>query len=202
MTRTFARQRVPRAALERVTRSIGRAPSAAYAQGQRLIIVTERKRLNQIAELAGPYAPWLGSASAIVVVATMEQAYRRRFSYGNSSQDPWPVPFWFVDAGAAVMLLLLAAADNGLGAGALGLPANGWSPLRELLCVPEDVHLVVLIALGYPASDPDEARTTDRLCRGRIPLKQRIHWEAWPGVPYLTEVICAEAEAKHPHACR
>ena len=33
----------------------------------------------------------------------------------------WPVPFWFVDAGAALMMLLLAAIDEGLAAGLTGV---------------------------------------------------------------------------------
>ena len=45
----------------------------------------------------------------------------------RAGQDPddgteidWPIPYWYVDVGATMMLILLAAVDEGLAAGFLG----------------------------------------------------------------------------------
>src|ERR1700722_14953836 len=51
--------------------------------------------------------------------------------------DPWPVPYWFVDGGFAVMVMLLAAANAGLGACFLG-NFRGEAALRGALGVPDD----------------------------------------------------------------
>ena len=39
----------------------------------------------------------------------------------SGEEIEWPVPWWWVDAGKAMMILLLAAVDEGLGAGIFGL---------------------------------------------------------------------------------
>src|SRR5262249_60157548 len=51
----------------------------------------------------------------------MTSASRTRFR-PDGSEILWPVPYWFVDAGCALMLVLLAAVDAGLAAGVTGAP--------------------------------------------------------------------------------
>src|SRR5580693_1831853 len=61
--------------------------------------------------------------------------------------DPWPGPYWFVDGGFAVMVMLLAAQDAGLGACLLG-NFRGESALRAALGVPDDRRYVGAVLLG------------------------------------------------------
>ena len=42
----------------------------------------------------------------------------------DGEEIEWPVPYWFVDAGAALMMLLLASLDEGLAAGVSGVPLD------------------------------------------------------------------------------
>ena len=48
----------------------------------------------------------------------------------------WPVPYWFMDIGCSVMLLLLAAVNEGLAAGFAGVTAPHFAAYRELLQLP------------------------------------------------------------------
>ena len=68
---------------------------------------------------------------------------------GDGEEIEWPVPYWYVDAGAAVMLIWLAAIDEGLAAGIFGVHA--WSDVRDLLGIPDDVTPVGILTLGKPA---------------------------------------------------
>ena len=179
MTRTFAETAVLRQTLEAVVSCIRHAPSGAYAQGQRVVVVCDAARRAQIVQLAGDYGAWARSAPAIAVVLGSEASYRDRFRYADDREGPWPVPYWYVDAGAALMLILLAADDHGLGAGVFGLPLGRWEELADLIGVPPEVHVVALVALGYPAEDPTEAVTTSQLTAGRVPVRDRIHWDCW-----------------------
>jgi hypothetical protein len=56
---------------------------------------------------------WLGSASAQFLVMTREADYHERYQKDDKLEEgeeiEWPVPSWDVDAGAALMLILLAA---------------------------------------------------------------------------------------------
>lgn len=46
-----------------------------------------------------------------------------KIQFGMDKEDNWPVPFWTVDTAMAIMLMLLAAVDEGLGAWYLGSAA-------------------------------------------------------------------------------
>src|SRR5205814_1949231 len=72
----------------------------------------------------------------------------------------WPVPFWHVDAGAALMLLWLAALEEGLGAAVYGVPVEEDARWRELLAIPDDLTIVTGVTVGHPAEDPDWDRAT------------------------------------------
>ena len=181
MTRWFLANPVEPALLEEIARVITRAPSGAYAQGQHLLIVTDPRKRSRITEFARPFASWVAEAPAMLLLVASEAAYRDRFTYGGGRGAEWPVPFWYVDAGAALMLILLAAADRGLGAGVFGVPADGWSKIEQLVALPDEHHLVALIALGYAADDATSEETTRFLSAGRVPLSARIHWDGWCG---------------------
>ncbi|HEY2938390.1 MAG TPA: nitroreductase family protein, partial [Gaiellaceae bacterium] len=126
MVRHYGPDPVPRETLDRIARTVRRAPSGGYSQGQRLLIVTDRDTIAQIAEIVGKREwvergnePWLSVAPAHVIVLTREDDYHERYqrpdklAITGGEEIEWPVPFWFVDAGAAMMLLLLAAIDEG-----------------------------------------------------------------------------------------
>ena len=46
----------------------------------------------------------------------------------DGEEIDWPVPYWFVDAGAALMLVLLAAIDEGLARRRLRASRATWRP--------------------------------------------------------------------------
>ena len=67
-----------------------------------------------------------------VLVCVREADYHERYQQVDKLVDgqeiEWPVPFWYVDAGAALMLILLAAIDEGLAAGLSGVPEGARRP--------------------------------------------------------------------------
>ncbi len=194
MVRNYTEESVDRAVLEAVVAAGARAPSAGYTQGHSFVVVTEPARREAIATLADEEAyvaagfePWISRAPAHVVVCVSEEAYRRRYREPDKRRpgEPeleWPVPYWFVDAGAALMAILLAAVDAGLAAGFLGV--HSLPGLRQLLRIPDDVTPIGVVTVGHPAPD----RPSGSLRRGRLPLERMVHWEAWsdpdrPAVP-------------------
>jgi nitroreductase len=88
------------------------------------------------------------------------------------------VPYWFVDAGAAMMLLLLAAVDEGLAAGFAGHPEQE-ARLRGLLGLPDGVVPIGVITIGRPAPTDDVDRTSSVFKRRRRRADQVIHRETW-----------------------
>jgi nitroreductase len=79
-----------------------------------------------------------------------------------------------------MMLLLLAAVDEGLGAGVFGLfPAERNDELRGLLGIPEDVTVVGVVTVGHPAPDPTRERVKEAVRRRRRPVEEVVRWERW-----------------------
>ena len=127
--------------------------------------------------------PWLESASVHVLVLTREEDYHERYRLPDKLDDgeeiDWPVPYWFVDAGASLMLLLLAAVDEGLAAGVSGVPRPAAADLRVAFGIPEDVTPVALVTIGMPAPDPRWSAVTSRRTQARRPLEEVVRWETW-----------------------
>jgi FMN reductase [NAD(P)H] len=178
--------------LERILASVRRAPSAGFSQGQRLVVVTEPARRRAIADLLGEtgsvaegFEPWLSTAPVHVVVCTREADYHERYTKDDKLVEgreiEWPVPFWFVDAGAAMMALLMAAIDEGFASGFLGVPVEKQRDFRRLLELPDDVAVVGIATLGRAAPDPRWSAATSRATQPRRSRSELIHWERWNG---------------------
>ena len=194
MVRHYLDEPVPEDVLERILASVRRAPSAGFSQGQRLVVVTEPDRrraiaglLEEEARVAEGYEPWLSSAPVHVVVCTREADYHDRYRKEDKlvegNEIEWPVPYWFVDAGAAMMAVLMAAIDEGLASGFSGVPAEEQAEFRRLLDIPDDVTVVGIATLGRPAPDPRWSASTSRTTQPRRRLDEVVHRERWGGTP-------------------
>jgi nitroreductase len=109
-----------------------------------------------------------------------EADYHARYSESDKlatdgREIEWPIPYWWVDIGASLMLLLLAAVDEGLAAGFFGV--HRLEGLRDLLGVPEEVTPIGVVTLGHAAPD----KRSSSLARGRKPSTQVVHEERWGG---------------------
>jgi nitroreductase len=186
MVRHYEPEPIPRETLERIAATVRRAPSGGFSQGQRLLVVDEPRLLAELAaidETPAGAEPWFGTAPAHVFVLTREADYHERYNQPDKLQDgeeiEWPVPFWHVDAGAALMLVLLAAIDEGLAAGVYGIFDDVEAKLRALLAIPDDLTLVAGITLGRPRPDPEWSKLTSRATQRRKTVDELVHWNRW-----------------------
>ncbi len=187
MVRHYTGDRVPRDVLERIVATVRRAPSAGFSQGQRLLVVDDPSLLAEIAKEESEISaePWFGSAAAHVLVLTREQDYHDRYTSPDKldvtggSEIVWPVPYWHVDAGAALMLVLLAAIEEGLAGGVYGIQLDDQPRWRELLRIPDELAIVAGITLGYPAPDPEWSKRTSRATQRRRTVDEQVHWNTW-----------------------
>jgi FMN reductase [NAD(P)H] len=191
MVRHYTPEPVSREVVERIVATVRRAPSAGYSQGQRLLVVTDPDARAEIARIMSESGwttpddrePWLESAPVHVLVCTREDDYHDRYRSPDKLVDgaeiEWPVPFWFVDAGAALMLLLLAAIDEGLAAGLSGVEGAAAESIHAAFAIPDDVTVVALVTVGAPAPDPGWSAVTSRRSQPRRPPRETIRWERW-----------------------
>jgi FMN reductase [NAD(P)H] len=191
MVRHYLPEPVSRDVVERIAETVRRAPSAGYSQGQRLLVVTEADGRAQIARIMGEAGwaasdgrePWLESAPVHLLLCARENDYHERYRKPDKVQAgqeiDWPVPFWFVDAGAALMLVLLAAVDEGLAAGLSGVPRDVARELCAAFGIPDDVTIVALLTIGRGAPDPGWSAVTSRRTQPRRSREEVVRWERW-----------------------
>jgi nitroreductase len=99
-----------------------------------------------------------------------------KIEFGMDREENWPVPFWTVDTGMAILLILLAAVDAGLGAWYFGI-TNGEEEVTRRLGVPDGSKLMGVIALGYPAAD--EKPRGSVFARRRRAFEDMFHFGKW-----------------------
>ena len=132
MVRNYRDDPVDRDTLTRIAEAALRAPSAGFSQGQAVVVVTDPEIRSKIAAAANEeeyvargFDPWISKAPAHIVLCVSEEAYHRRYRMpdkldADGNEIEWPIPYWWVDIGASLMAVLLAAVDEGLAAGFLG----------------------------------------------------------------------------------
>lgn len=188
MVRHYTGEAIPRETLERIVSTVRRAPSAGFSQGQRLLVVDDSGLLADLAALAGrpedpDLEPWFPCAPAHVLVLTREADYHERYRSEDKLQDgeeiEWPVPYWYVDAGATLMLVLLTAVDEGLSAGVYGVPVEQDPAWRALLGIPDDLRIVAGVTIGRGAPDPGWSGKTSRATQRRRALDELVRWNTW-----------------------
>ena len=185
MVRNYTSQEVDPDTLQHIAAAALRAPSAGNSQAIAVVIVTDADRRAHIASLADEetyvakgFDPWISRAPAHLVIAVSQQIYRDRYAEPDKlgpdgEQIDWPVPYWWIDAGAALMAVLLSAVDHGLGAGFLGV--HSLPDLSDLLEIPEHYHPIGVVTVGHPAPDR-RSGSLDRPARSEDSV---IHRESW-----------------------
>jgi nitroreductase len=185
MVRNYTAEPLDPAALDRIAAAALRAPSAGNSQAIGVVVVTNEKMKRDIADIADEPAyveagfdPWISKAPAHIVISASEKVYRDRYSepdkLGPDGEEPdWPVPYWWVDAGASMMAVLLAAVDEGLGAGFLGV--HSLPELAKLLGIPEHFQPIGVVTVGHAAPD----RRSGSLDRPKKTARDVIFANSW-----------------------
>jgi nitroreductase len=190
MTRAFRPEPIPSELLDGLVDLASRAPSAGKTQGWHLVVLSgaDTTRFWDVTfprERRPEFAfPRLFDAPVIALPLADPQAYLDRYSEPDkagsglgASIDRWPARYWTIDTAMAVMTLLLAAEDAGLGALFFGV-FEGEAGLRDSLGIPARLELLGAIALGYAAEDGD-VRAGTSASRRRRTAAEIVHHRGW-----------------------
>ena len=188
MVRSFTGEPVPAAVIDEICDLARRAPTAGNTAGVEFLVLEGSDTaaywdVTLPTEGRDGFAwPGLLKAPALVVVWADLGGYLRRYQEPDKDHTglgagaaAWPVPYWFVDGGAAVMTLLLAARDRGLGAAFFGM-FDHERAVRKRFGVPPDRRGVGTVAIGHPAGDDRPSRSARR---GRPALDEVLHRSRW-----------------------
>jgi len=158
--RAYRPEPIPEDALVRILEAGRRSPSARNTQPWDFVVCTDRDQLERLAGVWQGAGHIATSAATIAVVAPDPPPGRGR-------------DLQMFDLGQATLVMMLAAADLGIGSAHAAVADQGLA--RELLGFPEDRVLAFLVALGYPADRP--LRPIERL--DRRPFDEVVHRGRW-----------------------
>jgi nitroreductase len=191
MTRAFDPRPIELGLLDVLVDLASRAPSAGKAQGWHLVVL----RGEETAVFWDITLPAMGrgtfkwqrllDAPVIALPLADQRAYTARYSEPDKAgtglgagTQAWPAPYWTIDSAMAVMTLLLAAEDAGLGALFFGV-FKGERRLRQRLRIPPTLDLLGAIALGHPCDEVGAEPPGRSSGRTRRRPNEIIHLGGW-----------------------
>jgi nitroreductase len=158
-TRTYTDRPIAPADLDRILEAGRRSPSSMNEQPWDLIVVTERERLQRMADLWRFGAHLADAAAAVAVLSP-------------ASTDPDARETFAFDLGQAAMSMMLAAADVGIWS--CHSSVGDQAAAREVLGFPADRECVILLSLGYPARPLTPVEHPNRRTFAEV-----VHRERW-----------------------
>jgi len=150
--RKYQDKPVDKTLLEKMVDAGRRAPTARKVEPWEFVAVQNKDMIKKLGETVSPNGAFLKDASAAIIIFCAETKY------------------YLEDGCAALENILLIAADLGLGACWIaGDKKDYCRQVAELLGASEDLKLIGIISLGYPAEEKKQERKRS--------LAEVIHWE-------------------------
>lgn len=185
MVRHFTPEPIPEATVKKIISLAQRAPSAGFSQGVAFVVVTDEGLRKQVGAVCSEetyveagYDPFISEAPVQIVICTSEEVYHARYQEGDKldaegNEIHWPVPYWHTDAGCSLMLVLLAAVNEGLGTAFVGAPDP--SGLQKVLGIPASSMPIGVAMIGHAAPD----KKSPSLKRGHRRIEDVLHMNGW-----------------------
>ena len=185
MCRDFSAEAVAPEVVDRLLDRARRAPSAGHTQGWAFLVLEGPDQTRRFWAAAAeaewldrPSLPGLLRAPVVVVPYSRAGAYEERYAEPDKSGSVLAsVPYDRVDLSFAVMLLLLGAVEEGLGALFFRLRDGAEARIGQEFGVPGDWRPLGALALGHPS--PDGPGPAGSAGRGRRPLSEIVHRGGW-----------------------
>ena len=156
--RAYSDKPVAREVIERLLEAARLAPSASNRQEWRFVVVTDADRRAALCKAAGDQK---FVAQAPVVMAACAETDGHLMRCGQ--------PCYPIDVAIAVDHMTLQATAEGLGTCWIG--AFDEQQAKDALGIPDEIRVVELLTVGYPAGAPTPLR--------RLSVERIVHWEKW-----------------------
>ena len=166
--------------LQKVIDYAVKIPTAGFSRGIEFLHISKKENINKLAKLANEesyvqkgFNKWISNSLSIYLILINEKAYHDRYSEKdkkNSTQSyEWIVPYWYVDAGAAMMNCMLLIEEIGLKSGFLGSHNMKSTEIKSLMKIRESYQLLGFVTAGI------EGKASS--IKKNVPKKKITHYE-------------------------
>ena len=158
--RLYSDREIATADLNRILEAGWRSPSASNRQPWDFVVVTDPGQLQQLSTV------WIGARHLATAKATVVLVLPEPEDERHRTMDQY-------DLGQATMLMMLAAADLGIGSGHSAIGEQ--ETCRQVIGSPADHICAYMLALGYPADRPLKPIARP----DRKPFEEVVHRGRW-----------------------
>ena len=169
--------------LSEISKQTIKIPTAGFSRGIEIISVEDKKNIQKLAIFANEknyldkgFSKWISNSKAIFLILINEEAYHERYKMMDKENETnstnWSVPYWYVDAGAAMMNCMLLIDETGLKSGFLGSHNMDIPNIKSLLDIPEEINILGFVTAGIEDS-------SKMVKKNKIYKKKLVHKEKY-----------------------
>ncbi len=157
--RSYKDKEIEEDKLNKILEAARLAPSASNNQEWRFVVVKDKAKREELAEAAN--SQWFIAEAPVILVCCAETDEHVM----SCGQLCYPI-----DVAIAIDHITLVAVEEGLGTCWIG--AFSEDKVKEILNIPDNIHVVELLPLGYP-------KDASVKMKSRMSLNEIVKWETW-----------------------
>ena len=152
--------------LKNISKFSIKIPTAGFSRGIEILDTFDVKKIKNVSRIFNEdnfikdgKSPWISNSLALFFILLNEEAYHHRYSKNDktnavNSKD-WDVPYWYVDAGAAMMNCILLIEEKELSSGFMGLHNIDRKKIHKEFTIPDTYQIIGMITAGVEDSNTD-----------------------------------------------
>ncbi len=152
--------------LKNISKFSIKIPTAGFSRGIEILNTFDVKKIKNVSRIFNEdnfikdgKSPWISNSLALFFILINEEAYHYRYSKNDktnavNSKD-WDVPYWYVDAGAAMMNCILLIEEKELSSGFMGLHNIDRKKIHQEFKIPDTYQIIGMITAGVEDSSTD-----------------------------------------------
>ena len=156
--------------LKTITKYAIKIPTAGFTRGIEIIHVSEKQNIELLAKYSNEdiyvekgYEKWISKSVSLFLIIINVDAYHKRYNeidkITSKKSTDWETPYWYVDAGAAMMNCMLLIEEAGLRSGFLGSHNMSNDKIKKHLSIPDEYLLLGFITAGVENESKNNTKT-------------------------------------------
>ena len=152
--------------LKNISKFSIKIPTAGFSRGIEILNTFDVKKIKNVSRIFNEdnfikdgKSPWISNSLALFFILVNEEAYNHRYSKNDKTNavnsKEWDVPYWYVDAGAAMMNCILLIEEKELSSGFMGLHNIDRKKIHEEFKIPDTYQIIGMITAGVEDSNTD-----------------------------------------------
>ena len=164
VVRSYQKATVNKNNLENIAKYAIKIPTAGFSRGIEILNTFDIEKIKIVSKIFNEnyfkknnQSPWISNSLGLFFLLINEDAYHKRYSSSDKknavNSKEWDIPYWYVDAGAALMNCLLLIEEQGFASGFMGLHNIERKKIHDLFKIPPDYQIVGMVTAGVEDSN-------------------------------------------------